>query len=367
METPSGSYSVLTDGLRVVYLVGRDHAAMGEDYGRLLADDLTAVLGILLDFFVGKKCVQYEQLVTEANQLYLRYPHSWRNFIKGVSRGSGLAIDDCKILNAMETLGGVIEESVIGQCSFVYVPKRRRRSKTGALYGRNYDFMHPFDLCSKHLAITVFCEPDKEVVAIVAIAGQISCLTGVNSNGIFIALNNGMPSGGYFVDKKRQTLLINLLQILQESESLSDAEMSLNALQSDFSLIINYGDAASMKTHEFSSHPSMHSFDPDPAGVFVSTNFFQAPTWTDLPAPTDETTWNGVRRRCNLLRLFEELPVIDVEDFLCAMDRHMDDGGAVHSYTLYQVVFDSGPLHLYVKIYGSTSWIRIELKPLFDQ
>ena len=55
-------------------------------------------------------------------------------------------------------------------------------------------------------------------------------------------LNNGGPSGGHIVDLNRESLLINMLHISQNSEDFSKVGSYLLAMNSDYSLIINTAD-----------------------------------------------------------------------------------------------------------------------------
>ncbi len=100
----------------------------------------------------------------------------------------------------METLNALIDETSLTWCAFLSVPPNK--SAIGStLIGRNYDFPPPFDQCSKLLTVTILHEDDKVPTAIISMPGQIYCPSCVNAQGLFMELNNGMPSGGYYVDR----------------------------------------------------------------------------------------------------------------------------------------------------------------------
>ena len=211
---------------------------MGLLYGQNFRNELSEVLTILKDFYIIEKGVPYSKLQHQAELFYDRFPVSYQRFILGESEGSGLSLVDTKILNAMETLGQLLDQDDVAQkCAFLSIPANKTMSHS-LLIGRNYDFPPPYDRLSKYLTVTVLQQANTVPTAFISIVGEIYCPTCVNAKGLFMELNNGMPSGGYIVDENRESLLIMMLQILQSSNDLSQMKMQLNARQSDFSLIV---------------------------------------------------------------------------------------------------------------------------------
>jgi len=175
-------------------------------------------------------------------------------------------------------------------------------------------------------------------------------------------LNNGMPSGGYYIDQNRQSLLINMLISLQNSENFWQVDKQLLATQSDYSLIVNVADANFVKSYEFSSTLGMKPFSPSLMDPFASTNYFQNLTWTGIPFPTDNTTWLGVTRLNNLLTLANN-GFFGINEFKTLMDTPIEAGGAKWNRTIYQIIFDPSPhnLTLYLKPFQSATWTPIPL------
>ncbi len=305
--------------------------------------------------------------MAQANLLYDRFPESYQSFLQGVSQGAGLSLDDVKILNAMETLGELLSNNQDVKCAFLFIPPND--TKAGAsMIGRNYDYSPPFDQLAQYLTVTILEQKGIVPTAFISIAGEVYCPSCVNANGLFMELNNGTPSGGHFVNTDRQSLLINMLLTLQNSTSLAQVEKQMNAMESDFSLIVNSADKSNAESFEFSSTLGMKFFNTTTDMPFASTNFYLNPAWgSEIPQPVDSTTWRGVTRRDNLLSLASRYNKFDPQSFEDLMNRRIDDGGALWDLTIYQLIFDENDLSLYIKIVPeSDSWNQIPLGKLFD-
>ena len=351
--------------IQTVILSGT-HEEMGAQYGKALQDELKAALSILEDFYITQHRVTYTKLRDQADILYKRFPLNYQLFIQGVSQGSGLSLDDVKILNAMETLDRLIPPIQAPGCAFLSIPGNKTATHF-SLIGRNYDFRPPYDSLAKYLTVTILKEPNAVPTAFISIAGEIYCPTCINANGLFMELNNGSPSGGSWINENRQSLLINLLQILQNSNDLSQMEKQLNATQSDYSLIINTANKDNSKSYEFSSTLGMKTVFPSSNDVFVSTNFYLNKTWENIPVETDATTWLGVTRRNNLLNLASQLEQFDIPAFELLMDKQIKNGGGAWDFTIYQLIFDMNDFSLYVKINKEgNAWNKIPLEKLFS-
>ena len=355
-------------GIPVLVLSGASQD-MGYEYGLQLKQQLSAVLGILKDYYIGQKHLTYDALVNYADLLYDRYPENFQTFLQAVAQGSRLSFSDVKILNAMETLGELLEPQEVQACAFLYIPPSKTTSGSG-LIGRNYDFPAPFDQLAKYLTVVVLKETNTVPTAIISIAGEVYCPSCVNANGVFMELNSGSPSGGHVVKLNTESMLIRMLATLQKSSSLSDTLYQLNNVQSDFSFIVNAADKSVPLSFEYSTNPAlgMNYYFPDSSKGFTVTNFYLHPVWGDkIPTPTDDATWMGVTRRNNLIHLSEQTPKFDIPSFQKLMSTDISAGGAAWSMTIYQIIFDENDYSLYLRITDShpNSWVKIPLKPLF--
>jgi hypothetical protein len=352
----------------VLVLSGDNMQAMGIQYGKTLKPQLKEVLAILTDYYITQKHLTYNQLDAQANLLYNRYPEQFQLFLQGAVTGSGLSLSDIKILNAMETLGSLLAKPQAA-CAFVSVPGSK--TITGSsLIGRNYDYSAPFDQLAKYLTVTVLKQPNKIPTAFISIAGEVYCPTCINAKGIFMELNNGMPSGGTKVDTSAKTMLVNMLTALQNYDSLDQISEYLKSMTPDFSLIVNAAHKGYLLSIEFSTDKKLKTKRYSPSGEqnFISTNYFLDTSWGNrLPKPTDENTWLGVSRRHNLLQLVNNSSQLDIAKFQQLMDTDITKGGGRWKNTIYQVIFDESDLSLYIKILGdkTTTWQQIPLNDFF--
>lgn len=340
--------------IKLITLEGTKYR-MGVEYGKQLVSEMKASLGILYKFFVNEHNVSLERLTAKADQFYQKYPFSYQQFIKGVAQGSGLSLDEVKILNGMETLYALKDEQQeIGACAFLAVPPTHTVSNYNII-GRNYDFPEPYNKIASYLTVTVLKEIDAIPTAIIGLPGQIYCPSCINANSLFIELNNGMPSGGYEVNHDAQSMLITLLEIAQNSESFAQMDKLLSARDSDYSLVINTANKTHVKSYEFSSFKGDKHFVPNKNSVFVSTNFFQNETWDSNAELTDESTWLGISRRSNLINGVKENS--SIEDVKQLLDVHHSNSGAKWDLTIYQIIFDTNTQELCLKVpQEDTDW-----------
>ena len=352
----------------VLVLSGNNMQEMGVQYGKTLKPQLNEVLAILTDYYITQKHLTYTELETQADLLYKRYPSQFQSFLNGVVTGSGLKMSDVKILNAMETLVALLAKPQAA-CAFVSVPGSK--TTTGAsLIGRNYDYSVPFDRLAKYLTVTILKQPDTIPTAFISIAGEVYCPTCINAKGMFMELNNGMPSGGKKVDTKAGTMLINMLIALQNSDNLFQLDEKLRHTASDFSLIVNAAHKGYLLSIEFPTDKKLKTQRYSPSGEqpFVSTNYFLDSTWgRSIPKPTDQDTWLGVSRRSNLLNLVNNSTKLDVAKFQQLMDTNINKGGGLWKNTIYQLIFDESDLSLYIKILGDKPipWQQVPLGDFF--
>lgn len=350
--------------IRLLSLSG-SHFDMGYQYGQSMASPLEKALDVILDYYRERNGVPYDKILRAAEAFTQRFSYSYDLFIRGISAGSGLSYGDCQILNAMETLGSLLSsKSNLGQCAFISLPPEKSYANR-TLIGRNYDFPYPYNVTAQDLTVTILRENNTIPTAIIGMPGQIYCPSCINAAGLFLELNNGQPSGGFSVEMERTTLLINMLEGLQNSQNLEALTHQLLATQSDYSLILNAANKTLTRSFEFSSTLGMRPEFPESGTTFVSTNFFLNTTWQGIPMPTDNTTWMGVTRRDNLLNLSSKKDLFDIEDFQDLMDTDIENGGALWPLTIYQIIYETeGGLYLKIPQEPGASWTYIPLSEL---
>ncbi len=361
-------YSLGFSLVQVVKPQGVNYFSQGVFYGAELSGKLHENIGLLKKYYIGDNNVPYSKLVEKADSLFFKLNKNIQDFIIGESLGAKITIDDAKILNAMETFGGLINSSNT-RCVFAYAGPNISKSKK-SIIGRNYDYPEPFDKISKNLVINVLKEKGKNSTAIISMAGQIYCPSCINDKGIFIELNNGSPSGGEPTVSTNKTMLDLMLESLQNFSSISEVLKYLYNEQSDYSLIVNIADQDKMATIEFSENPSLGSkYKKLNLGKYVVTNYFTIDDWGILIAKlTDATTWNGVTRKSNLDKLLLKYSNhLNLNNFMDIFDKNIKDGGAVWDLTIYQIIYDTKNKNLYIKQNKTedNSWQRFNLDDLF--
>jgi hypothetical protein len=340
---------------------------MGQQYGISMHDELHASLAIIKEFYVTNNSIAYSILVTHASLFNQRYNPLYKDFLYGVSNSTGLNYQDMMVLNGMETLNSLVTQlpypvNELSACSFLALPSAKT-STNSTFIGRFYDFPYPYNLIAQYLSITFIESPGHLKTAIIALPGQFYCPTCINENGIFVSLNNGMPSGGYTVNQSQPSLLTILLNYTQTYNSLGDLTDKLATSTTDYSLIINVADSQNFSSIEFSSTLGTKLYVSNSTGPFVSTNFYLNDTW-QTPVPSDRTTWHGVTRRNNLLKLSSNQDIFNIDSFQQLMDTSIMQGGALDEHNAYRIIFDSANNHIYLKRPTDIGWTLVNFKEL---
>lgn len=295
--------------------------------------------------------MSYSRLLDKADLLYFKTSRNYQEFIDGMAIGANIPLSDAKILNAMETYGSLIGQPFT-RCAFAYAGINSTYSGS-SIIGRNYDYPEPFNIISKNLVITVINAESKIPVATIAMAGQIYCPSCLNKDGIFIELNNGSPSGGSANVSTNKTMLVSMLEALQNNRSLVNVAAELEKEQSDYSLIVNLADATKMISIEFSANIALGSkWKSLSVENYAVTNYYLISSWGNLiPKPTDEITWRGVTRKTNLDNLLSPYfsRNLSIDNFKTMMSYNINDGGAVWDFTIYQIVYDTANKEIYIK------------------
>ncbi len=357
-----------------VLVLSGNYYQMGVQYGGSLKKELQESLKILKDFYIKKHGLTNKKLLEQAEILYVNFPLHYQSFLKGASSGSGLPLSDIKILNAMETLGSLLplSKSNAPKCAFLFIPSFYT-STDASMIGRNYDYPPPFNKLSQYLTVTILKPKGEVPTAFISLAGEVYCPSCINEKGIFMELNNGSPSGGWARDTNTMSMLIKMLITLQNSANMSQVIKKMSHVKTDYSLIVNAGNARQLVSFEYSSSKDLgmqYQYYPYIDQPYASTNFFLNAAWNGkIPTPTDATTWQGVTRRNNLLHLSaSNAEKFNINSFKSLMGIEIAKGGAVRPFTIYQMIVDQSNLVLYIKIRNhSNEWIKIPLKPLFKR
>ena len=360
---------VTTIGNVTVVELSGSYYEMGVSYGKALQSDLKRSLSILLNHYVNEKGFSYEQVVGQAELFYRRFPRRYQQFIEGYVGSANITLSDGKILHAMETLGE-LNGKKLPQCAFTFSPPKDTASHS-SLIGRNYDFGAPCNKISQRLVVPILRgDGTEQVTALITMPGQVYCPSCISSKGIFIEMNNGMPSGGFQVNHTTQSLLIDMLIALQNSTTVNDVKDHLMKIEyPDYSLIVNMASESECYSLEFSSNASlgMKVTTPPSDEVFVSTNFYQNTSWgNEIPKPTDATTWIGVTRRDHLIHLLSSQSSQTTTTLQKDMSKTIIQGGARWMETIYQIIYDTKARELFLKPRNDPSWTFIPIGKVLD-
>ncbi len=335
---------------------------MGRQYGYLLKDQLNHLYRIAIEnYFVGQKGLSRKTMEQTAMSLFDFYPQRFKEILYGMAETSGLSIDQHIVLNGLELYG------TISQCSGIASWKDYTAGGP-LIFGRNYDWFDSYKEFANYLAITVFNSDCGIPAAIVTFAGVIYATTGMNAKGLFLELNNGMPSGGALSYSNRVPATINLLAFLCDCSTIEQLHAAFNTTRPNFTFIINTADKTGAYSYEWPPF-DIKQRTGEVEGLLVATNHFTDPAWGI--ALQDNAGFKTVLRRKNLLLLgHKNKGRINLATMMEILDMPIDKGGATWPagekiQTVYQVIAIPEGLKLWVKVPGFQNWTGIDLAPLF--
>lgn len=347
------------DGITIVELSG-SWQEMGAQYGRLAKPYLEDVLE-----FLDRKLAAAVETAAEAAQqkaqaeacdiagkLYAHYPDHLKDFFEAAAESSGISLDRLKLCNAAEYIEGCF-------CSAMAVSGEYSEDG-GLVYGRNYDAVSYADI-DKDVLVTVYHPDDGLAAATIGYAGEIYCVNGLNAKGIFIELNNGMPSAGSDIHWEMRPATSELFDLLFKAENLDDVDEFFETTRSFSSFIVGVSDGYEARLYEWCYDGVKRSDGQTPDGLMAGTNHYVHPEWK-FPVPSDAESWDSQTRRANILALAEEYKgKIDVERMKVIMSTPIVEGGPRHPLTRYQMVVEPAGLTVHLKLSCNDSWAELPM------
>jgi hypothetical protein len=345
---------------------------MGRQYGSLASESLRAMYRrsiesrIICPGGIGKEAAD-----AAARVFYANYPHRLKEVLAGMSQTSGLDLGSHLLLNAVEVLvaneiwSGGGNSEFPAHCSGIAV--WGEYSSGSLVYGRNYDYFDWFKELGEYLTVTVYHPRDGSLaVATIGYPGCVYLTTGINERGIFIALNNGEPSGGALQYHNRVPAIAELLMFLLDSPDLDQLESFFQTTRSSFAYVIGTADDQTSRCFEWPVFDVKRRLSVRRPGLMVATNHFTEPSW-GLPRPDDRRFSRTRTRRQNLLNLAEHFKgSIDVPRMKKIMDTRIDDLGATSDRTVYQIIAEPGSMTVSLKIPDLTEWTDIPMRTFFE-
>ncbi|MDR3354122.1 MAG: C45 family autoproteolytic acyltransferase/hydrolase [Synergistaceae bacterium] len=345
---------------------------MGRQYGSLASESLRVMYKRAVEErILGSSGIGRDAADAVARGFYDNYPHRLKEVFAGMSQTSGLDFGSHLLLNAVEVLvandiwarGGGPEFPA--HCSGIAV--WGEYSSGSLVYGRNYDYFGWFKALGEYLTVTVYHPCDGSLAAAtIGYPGCVYLTTGINERGIFIALNNGEPSGGALQYHNRVPAIAELLMFLLDSPDLDQLESFFQTTRSSFAYVIGTADDQTSRCFEWPVFDVKRRLSVRRPGLMVATNHFTEPSW-GLPRPDDLKFSRTRTRRQNLLNLAEHFKgSIDVPRMKKIMDTRIEDLGATSDRTVYQIIAEPGSMTVSLKIPDLTEWTDIPMRAFFE-
>lgn len=331
---------------------------MGRDYGAAMRDKLCDFYRLAVEEHLLGCCGRsLEELRALGEGFFRCYPHRFKEFIRGMAEGSGMDIWQHLILGAVEVAA---VESLVGHCSSMAA----WGEYTGGgplVVGRNYDYLSRFREYGRFLQALCLRPSDGSLpVCLIGYAGTFYATTALNGAGIFMELNNGMPSGGDLWYQNRIPNTVSLLSFVLDSWSLEEMEAHFMSVRAAFAAVVMVCDPDLGRCYEWPVFDIKQS-PPVRPGLLVATNHFTNPHW-GLPEPRDDRSWLSVTRRNNLINLGDNLKGgIDEDVMREILDTSHDNLGPTGDNTVYQVVASPRDRRVWLKVPSVTGWVRLDL------
>lgn len=349
--------------VRVLVLAG-NYRQMGRQYGALAKSDLQAMSTTIAEVFLNnpdeKRRMTTDQLDTIARAVYDRYPQRYKEILHGMAETSGLGLDKILLVNALEWFPKINRLS-FGKCTglAVWGPY----TNGAAVFGRNDDD-DPAYLAFARPTVAVFKPNDGSIPsALINYPGVIYNATGINADGLFVELNAGNEMG-FSLDQT--SIFTTLFLYLQEYHNLVELDRAMRATLCNMGSIITVADPNRGYSYECSPG-DMKRWDQDAEGIVAAANAFSHPGWNITPLDPKRDPGANQLRKGNLLKLAAKYkgaisPEVMMEKI---MDVAIQDGGATHPGTIFQVVAAPADRKIWVKVPGRVEWTEVALEPLF--
>lgn len=339
------------NGLNILDLHGSWHE-MGRQYGYLVSELLHDVYQNFMIPNMEREPDRVPFVQAVADKLYRYYPHRLRQLFAGMVETSGLTLEQLKTVNVVEFSAAVFN------CSAMAV--WNDYAAGNLVYGRNYDAPGFLPL-GKDVLLTAFHPSDGSLAtATIGYAGEIYAVNGLNEKGVFLELNNGMPSGGTDILYERLASTTELMMMLLDADSLDYADAFFRTVKGFASYTIGMADAREARSYEWCARGVARA--PLTAdGLMVMTNHYVSDKW-DFAKPDDVQSWGSLTRCANLTSLAEQnRGAIDAHLMCQMMQTPIENGGPCHECTVYQIVFEPQTMRLHVRINGVTDWQQVDM------
>jgi hypothetical protein len=375
-EKPEGATDALAEGrlykagkINVLALQGT-YEQMGQQYGALLKQELNENYQGIAEGLKNIEGLTIEELQEIGDSVYEKYPQKYKDIINGLAGTSGLGLEKAKVLNMQEIYISTAlvnwAKSQVSQCSGM-AAWGPYTSGGPLVFGRNYDLGF---YNAEYATMTVYNPIDGSIpTASFTFAGCIYITSGMNSQGVFLELNNGSTSDSGDYTATRPWAPIDLFAFLEGATDLEQLSYFFETTRPDLAYIVNAADTKSAYSFEWATS-GVKRRTPDTDGLLVATNHFVNPSWGILPPDiTGPDVDFSVQRRKNLLALGEaNKGGFDPEVMMGVISTPLEEGGAFRApnLTSYEIVAEPAELKIWVRVPEYQDWVEIDLSQYFS-
>lgn len=348
--------------LNVVVLRG-SYEEMGRQQGKLLKKELQELYQVaILDTYVKEVGMRIEDINAAAKKIFALYPKRFQDIIYGMSKTSGLSLEQLIALDQIYVLPKLSGTDV--HCSAIAAWADYTAGKA-LVFGRNFDYPEYFKKFNPYLTVIVYHPDDGEPTAVIGYPGGVSAMHGINKQGLFVALNDGTTSGGKNTVDNRIVPLLFPAAFLFDSSNIAQLDAAINTIRCSVAMIINVADTDSAFAYECSTDNTIKRLQDKP-GLLVETNNFLAPAWKMEPVEGGE--WLSFTRYKNLIGLADKYKgKFNAGLMMEVLDTPIDKGGATRrEWAVQQIVVVPAELKVWIKALGRAGWQELDLKDLFN-
>lgn len=341
------AYRTSSDLFHVLNLTG-SWREMGRQYGGLTGEDLRLFHDRIVADVTGRGVAGGEQM-TIARELYDSLSPELKELLLGMSETSGLTMDEVLFLNAgmillsdavlADQLPGLPDDGMAG-CSGIGVWDKYTEDG-GVIFGRNWDINRAsMKEYMEFLSVVVLHPEGDYAYANIHPLGNVYLETGMNSEGLFIELNNGAHSDPTECTDRQNTASV-LVDVLRECRNIEEAVQMLRSIPADLSFILQIADPTGVVSLERGTFDARVR-DPDDEGLVIAVNHFIPPyqpewsSWVQPPrADADDPRYSGMLSLAQSPEYMGHFTPELMQDYLMVP---MVLGGGYHNGTVYQVV-----------------------------
>jgi hypothetical protein len=375
-DKPGAAADALAEGrlykagnINVLVLQGT-YEQMGEQYGALLKQELNDNYDGIVEGVKDIDGLSLEDLQTVGNSIYENYPQKYKEIIKGLAETSGLGLEKAKTLNNQEeyVYSALVNwaEANGGACSGV-AAWGPYTSGGPLVFGRNYDLGF---FNAQYATLVIYNPIDGSIpTASFTFAGCIYVTSGMNSDGVFLELNNGGTSDAADYTATRPWAPIDLFSFLEGASNLDQLSSFFETTRPDLAYIVNAADANSACSFEWATSGVKKRL-PDADGLLVATNHFVDPSWQITLPDSNQGYADSALRRKNLLALTQQNKgSFDPDVMMRVISTPLDQGGAFRApnLTSYEIVAVPSELTLWLRVPEYQDWVKIDLGDYFSQ